>query len=679
MHPLGAHLRAAGHTVLIPDLPYHGMSHTSTPATPSLAAHALASATATVLSTLGLPAAAHIAAYSLGGRLALEIAPSPVLRALSLTLISSGLPPHTTSAKAAARARAHASSEALLASAAEIGGLRRWLSETWYAASLWGNLREAPGFEALLDARVDALELVSSDGPSKRVSAAAAASVALGAAEMTEVLAVPQGLRVLYLYGGVDAKYARVAEEVGELLSGALVQCVPACGHNVLFQAPEVVCGMVWRFVSPVAEGRCKPFVMNSMRIEEYSLPLVKSMRVGGKDVGCRYGALVVLSGVGGACGVGDIAPLPGLHEESLEEAVAKIRAWYAAVMDGNGRRSVRSGLLAGQFGDAFLKECRGEGIQVGQSGSIEPGSLSSLPPSASSAVCAALMQCVAHVNEFELGDFLGTVWDVFRGSYDSVVYNRVAPRPAVGVDIHASCSDWIETRKDGGQDRGKVFKLKVGFSDVQSDALAVKTLATSLREYNDILRLDANCSWTVAQFLSFCDLVQDVLDVIEFVEEPVMLKNLPELNELCQILQKRSSVSSPVRIGLDESLSRFSVDVAIAMLAAPGVAAAVLKPSVHGHIARIFLISRAARKHGVPIVISSAFDSGVGLAWACIVASSIADSPTVAHGIGTFHALHGDVIVPSFRESCVSERESSVSVLKCTELLRRKSLACLN
>ena len=62
------------------------------------------------------------------------------------------------------------------------------------------------------------------------------------------------------------------------------------------------------------------------IEIAEYELPLTRPLHVGGRSLKTRVGALVRITNDDGHEGYGDMAPLPRLHTETLEEATYTLR-----------------------------------------------------------------------------------------------------------------------------------------------------------------------------------------------------------------------------------------------------------------------------------------------------------------------------------------------------------------
>jgi O-succinylbenzoate synthase len=68
--------------------------------------------------------------------------------------------------------------------------------------------------------------------------------------------------------------------------------------------------------------------------------------------------------------------------------------------------------------------------------------------------------------------------------------------------------------------------------------------------------------------------------------------------------------------------------------------------------------LADAARARGAKVVLSSVFDSGVGLAWVSLLAATLGHPSTTHHGIGTYTLLGADCVTPGFEASCLSSTD---------------------
>jgi len=127
-------------------------------------------------------------------------------------------------------------------------------------------------------------------------------------------------------------------------------------------------------------------------------------------------------------------------------------------------------------------------------------------------------------------------------------------------------------------------------------------------------LRLDANRSWTEAEARTFIEGITDV--DYQYLEEPVRTR--AELRNLLP----------DARIALDETLREISP---LELFDWPGIRAVILKPTMLGGLAISDAFARAAREIGAVSVVSSSFESGVGLAALARFAASLSAHPEPA------------------------------------------------
>ncbi len=151
-----------------------------------------------------------------------------------------------------------------------------------------------------------------------------------------------------------------------------------------------------------------------------------------------------------------------------------------------------------------------------------------------------------------------------------------------------------------------KVFKLKIGNRNIALDIKKVQDLRMIL-DKDCLLRLDANRVWSLKEANIFAELSGH--ERIEFIEEP--LSEVARLNEFYQ--------ANHMPIALDETLAVIPCGLTAPGRCMPtlanneGVKAYVLKPTILGLVKSLEWI-REARAQGKKAIISSAFESPVGL-----------------------------------------------------------------
>jgi o-succinylbenzoate---CoA ligase len=323
-----------------------------------------------------------------------------------------------------------------------------------------------------------------------------------------------------------------------------------------------------------------------------YGLPLSEPLRLKGKELRHREGLLVELASGGGAVGWGEAAPLPGFSREGLDEVIWQLRGLASSMMG----RGVTEDILDPE--GAFARELDATG----------------LAPSARFGFELALLD----------------LWAVSSGK---ALPELLTPRPRASVPVNAliSSPDYAlgETRRARAAGYEAV-KLKVGARSVEEDVELVRSVRWALGDAAS-LRLDANRAWSPEEAERFARGTADL--GFEYVEEPLAdPTRLPFL-----------AGSHGLPVALDESLA----DVEPEALEDYGYArAVVLKPTLLGGISRTLRFARRASRLGVQSVISSAYETDVGMSALVALAAGVGDGEVPA-GLDTYRRLAGEVLEP--------------------------------
>lgn len=172
-----------------------------------------------------------------------------------------------------------------------------------------------------------------------------------------------------------------------------------------------------------------------------------------------------------------------------------------------------------------------------------------------------------------------------------------------------------------------RLIKLKVARLELNVEIDLVWQI---LRDYPHLrLRLDANRGWGWRQALQFATAVPT--RAIDYIEEPLGNPDLlPEW-----------FAHGGLPYALDETLQR--PDYRFQMQ--PGLKALVIKPMLIGGWHRIVKLLKAARDAGIIAVISSSYESSLGLRHLAILARRW--TPTQPPGLDTHSALCQDLLWP--------------------------------
>ena len=405
--------------------------------------------------------------------------------------------------------------------------------------------------------------------------------------------------------------------------------------------------------------------------VSSYTLPLRHPVTTG-DDALERHGWLLHVTlespatsssaaAVTGVTSVGECAPLPGLHPQEEVESAGTQLALVAELVKGlSVPREV--GLRRRAGGRAGFRAWLEREVGIG------PGVLW---PSVAVAVEEAVLGALAIAQGYSLADLLsgnataslsaaaagtaGATSGASATSRDAVAVNGLLPGAGSSEDLVAAALQLV--------DQGySCLKVKVGRRlNPEDDAKVLVALRKALGP-NVGLRADANRAWDLGQALVFGRLVSGMS--LEYVEEP--LQNPEDLLGFYE--------ETGVPVGLDESVDDglvgpawlgfskpFSGVTATAaaigpeagdgsssssscssqqqqpvwltmsveeedelqrkkdgienLIAAGGCGALVLKPSVLGSLQGVVAVAEWAAAQGIKAVVSSSFESGVGVA----------------------------------------------------------------
>ena len=165
--------------------------------------------------------------------------------------------------------------------------------------------------------------------------------------------------------------------------------------------------------------------------------------------------------------------------------------------------------------------------------------------------------------------------------------------------------------------------KLKVGRTSIHEDIRLTREICSLLPEAQ--IRLDANQAWGLAQAREFITGIADCQ--IDYLEEPVY-----DRTDLRQLLE-----ASDIPIALDETLRNNDRDD---LCSAARIY--VIKPALMGGLRTAEAFIRKAMDTGKRCIVSSAWESGIGMHAALQLAAGL---PKEAHGLDTYRFLSSDVL----------------------------------
>jgi O-succinylbenzoate synthase len=326
------------------------------------------------------------------------------------------------------------------------------------------------------------------------------------------------------------------------------------------------------------------------LEVYRYKLALLEHVRVGHDTRTSHPGLLVCVVDEHGRRGWGDIAPLMGYSSETLPEAEDVLKATWPRLL----------GLRLPDDGTCI------QAVQL---------ALAAAPASVRFGFETALAGIAAQAQDVPL-------YRLWQGTAPSTL-------PIAGLlqgPLESVVPEALRLKETGFV----AVKLKVGAATPAEDAARVREVSLALGPSVE-LRLDANRAWSLADAVRFGELVQGV--PLAFIEEPVAQPlDIPEFHG-----------KSGLNVALDETLGEGPFEDWIQLA---GIAAVVIKPTVLGGIVAAGRVAEAARRTGLRIIVSSAYESGVGLMALGHIAAALGTEGTAA-GLGTYRWIDGDVVSP--------------------------------
>ncbi|HEX9879363.1 MAG TPA: o-succinylbenzoate synthase [Candidatus Binatia bacterium] len=330
---------------------------------------------------------------------------------------------------------------------------------------------------------------------------------------------------------------------------------------------------------------------ISGVDVLRYELPLMEPVTLKGRQLEKRRGLLLGLSEASGRTGWGEIAPLAGFSRESFQQAGEQaLKA--AAILRTTDLPAHWAPL---EFGLSFLPASK------------------DWSPSVTFGIELALWNLWLQVH----GD---TTDRPGQGPSNTVLLNGLLTGD--GARILRQAGFMVEAGYSA-------VKMKVGDKSMEEDIRLTLKVREAIGPRTG-LRLDANRAWNLDQALEFARGVNG--SAVEYIEEPLAkVSDLIKYTDACHL-----------PVALDETLLEFPPEHWEGF---PAVKAIVLKPTLLGGLHRTLALARRARRLGILPVVSSTFESGIGiLGLARLAALACAGTPA---GLDTYRWLASDVIRP--------------------------------
>lgn len=325
---------------------------------------------------------------------------------------------------------------------------------------------------------------------------------------------------------------------------------------------------------------------IKSAQLYQFTLPFKHKIELKHGPLQYREGLILVLTDRSGQAGLGEISPLPGFSQETLQSAII------------NTTKLIEGMVSSPQFVTDYL-------ISGSQSWEKHKS-----PSVVHYGVEAALLSLLANKLDTSLGSLL------FEQSCAEIPINGLISSPL---------SEWVPEAVSLVQDGYTSLKIKVGRISHELEALGIQSIRQSVGPEVH-LRLDANRSWNLETALQFGHAIEH--SDIEYIEEPLQNPaDLPRFYDGCG-----------VHFAFDETLHHI-IDPSISFKSYTGLKAFVLKPTLIGCMGRFFALVNQARSQDILAVLSSSFESDVGLSILAQLAAG-ANCDTVAAGLDTRSAF---------------------------------------
>ena len=227
-----------------------------------------------------------------------------------------------------------------------------------------------------------------------------------------------------------------------------------------------------------------------------------------------------------------------------------------------------------------------------------------------------------------EAATWLTAAIELAYGSQPLILRDKIP----VNATLPAVAPDQIEKTLSRFGAFGTV-KIKVAEKgqDLNDDLQRLWAVRRSFPEAR--IRLDANGGYSVANAFAIGAAMIENGVPLDYLEQPVAT-----IAEMVELRRKFSEAKLGIKVAADESVRKMSDPLAVVEAGAADIL--VLKAAPLGGISRTLEIAEAA---GLPVVVSSALESSVGLSMGAHLAAALPALEFEA-GLGTGSLLAGDV-----------------------------------
>jgi len=331
-----------------------------------------------------------------------------------------------------------------------------------------------------------------------------------------------------------------------------------------------------------------------ALEIYRFSIPFIQPIKVGNVALSCREGFLIELVDDQGRKALGEVAPLPGLDQANLNQCRSDLLPLRKMIVN----TAVST--------DSFDLKAPGLGMMP-VSQDLTPHTLFGLE--------CALLSLYLQTNPSCLPEII-TV-------------------PVNGLFIPDASEDQADRQITTLQQNGmKTIKVKIGRMPADREIRQILRLVEAIGQ-NLRLRLDGNRSLSASLYHRYFSALGHLK--VDYAEEP--------LSEDLSF----TSQDVPWPIALDESLARYlDPSHPDADTLPAGVRTVILKPGLLPGLSGMASFIASARTRNIQTVLSSAFNTGVGLAALSFFSVMAGLSSDIALGFDTLRYLQTDAVQPS-------------------------------
>jgi len=349
--------------------------------------------------------------------------------------------------------------------------------------------------------------------------------------------------------------------------------------------------------------------------IYTFKLPLLKSIHIKNEIINYRAGLILGLSTGDEVVGYGEISPLPGLHKETYQEALAQLVTFCDNLSSSKLPRQELKNVH-------FFPDIN-------------------LYPSVRFGVESALISFLSLDRNIRSVQILDP-----KNNVTQICVNGLITREE---NLQTQITFFI-------QNGYQAVKLKLGQNTIESDIEKVIYLHDQLNA-NVKIRLDANRCWSYSDAIQFSNGIKNI--PIDYIEEPLM--NPDELPKFVK--------ETEMSVALDESLQEREYNSGFP----DWCSAIILKPTVIGSVKKSIEFINMAQKSNKKSIISDTFQSGVGLSMLANLGALIG-AEKIGMGLDTYRWLESDIL-----ENQIAIQNGNIDILAINKAQHQLNFSVLN